>query len=126
LWNGAVWEIAQYTNPLADVPAVWNHDMAWDPIGRRLIVTGGFMDSAHEQPNDKTWYVTFSSATGAWKATWMLASGIGCQSAAGSPPDPVVHPGAHMAYDPVAQAQVFFGGEAAGGESSYGNTVECW
>jgi hypothetical protein len=43
-----------------------------------------------------------------------------------SPPDPVVHPGAHMAYDVAAQVQVFFGGELAGGESSYANTVECW
>jgi hypothetical protein len=125
-WNGTAWGIVPYTNPLADVPALWNHDMAWDPVGRRLIVTGGFMDSAHAMPNNKTWYVTFSNSSGAWRATWTLASGIGCQSATSSPPDPVVHSGAHMAYDPAAQVQVFFGGELAGGESSYANTVECW
>ena len=123
-WTGANWEFVEYTTSLNDVPPLWNHSMAWDPSGRRLIVTGGFMDSAHAKPNGNTWYVTFSNSTGAWQATWTLAS-VGCQSAAGSPPDPVVREGARMAYDPVAQVMVSFGGELAGGESSYGNTVEC-
>jgi hypothetical protein len=123
-WTGAQWEFVEYTTSLNDVPALYNHSMDWDPSGRRLIVAGGFMDSAHAQPNGNTWYVTFSNSTGAWRATWTLAS-LGCQSAAGSPPDPVVHEGARMAYDPVAQVLVSFGGELAGGESSYANTVEC-
>jgi Galactose oxidase, central domain len=123
-WTGAGWESVGYTNSPIDVPALWNQSMAWDPIGRRLIVTGGFVDSGHT-PNTQTWYVTFTNATGAWQATWTLASGIGCQSAAGSPPDPVVHPGALMTYDLAARVQVFFGGELAGGEFSYANTVEC-
>ena len=90
-----------------------------------MIVTGGFLTSWHT-PNAETWYVTFSDSTGSWRAEWSLASGIGCQSAANSPPDPVAHPGARMAFDPIFGVQVFFGGEAAGGESSYANTVECW
>ncbi len=83
------------------------------------------MDSAHAKPNDQVWSVTFSTASGVLQATWSSVP-VGCQSAAGSPPDPVVHPGAHMAYDAAAQVMVFFGGEIADGESSYANTVECW
>jgi hypothetical protein len=30
-----------------------------------------------------------------------------------------------MARDAVGGVQVFFGGEASGGQTSYGNTVEC-
>ena len=54
-----------------------------------------------------------------------VASGIGCQAAAGSPPDPVVHTGARMAFDPVAGVQVFFGGSSSNPFTVYGNTVEC-
>ncbi|MDH4022775.1 MAG: hypothetical protein OEV14_06590, partial [Gammaproteobacteria bacterium] len=69
--------------------------------------------------------VTLSKSAGAWQATWTLASGIGCQSTAGSPPDPVVHPGAMMTRDAVGGVQVSFGGETPDGNSAYGNTVEC-
>jgi hypothetical protein len=31
-----------------------------------------------------------------------------------------------MAFDPVFGVQLFFGGEAEEGASSYANTVECW
>jgi hypothetical protein len=126
-WNGAAWAPVASTvisDPPRAVPTLANHSMAWDGTRGAMIVTGGFLTAWHT-PNTETWYVTFSNSTGAWRATWTLASGIGCQSAASSPPDPVVHPGARMAYDPVGLVQVFFGGEAAGGASAYGNTVEC-
>jgi hypothetical protein len=111
-------------DPSSSVPSLANHSMAWDATRNAMIVTSGFLTSWHT-PNEETWYVTFTNSAGSWLATWTLASGIGCQAAANSLPDPVVHEGAQMAYDPVGQVQVFFGGEAAGGESSYGNTVEC-
>jgi hypothetical protein len=128
VWNGTAWGSVASTvisDPPRAVPTLANHSMAWDATRNALIVTGGFLTSWHT-PNTETWYVTISkSAAGAWQATWTLASGIGCQSAAGSPPDPVVHPGAMMARDAVGRVQVFFGGETPDGNSSYGNTVEC-
>jgi hypothetical protein len=127
VWNGVAWaSVASsvVSDPPRAVPALANHSMAWDATRNSLIVTGGFLTSWH-MPNEETWYVTFSNSAGAWRATWTLASGIGCQSAAGSPPDSTVHAGAKMAYDPVVHVQVFFGGESADGSSSYGNTVEC-
>ena len=129
VWNGTAWA------PVAsvvvgdfqrDVPTLANHSVAWDAARNALIVTGGFLTSWHT-PNEETWYVTFSNTGGAWQATWTLASGIGCQSAASSPPDSVVHQGAMMAFDSVAGAQVFFGGEDPNDVFlAYGNTVECW
>jgi hypothetical protein len=127
LWNGTSWAPVASTmisDPASAVPTLANHSMAWDSTRNALIVTGGFLTSWHT-PNEQTWYVTFSNSGGAWQATWTLASGIGCQAVASSPPDPVAHPGAMMAYDLAAHAQVFFGGEANQGETSYGNTVEC-
>jgi len=128
VWNGTAWRPIESTVssvPPRSVPTLAMHSMAWDSNGNALIVTGGFLTSWHT-PNQETWYVTFSNSTGAWQATWTPASGVGCQSAAGSPPDSVVHPGARMAYDPVAKVQVFFGGEDEVNYSlAYGNTVEC-
>jgi hypothetical protein len=127
VWNGSSWApvaSAVTSDPPRTVPTIALASMAWDASRNAAIVTGGFLTSWHT-PNVETWYVTFSNSSGAWRATWTLASGIGCQAAAGSPPDPVVHPGARMAFDPVAGVQVFFGGEASEGEASYANTVEC-
>jgi hypothetical protein len=127
VWNGTSWTPVATTvisDPPRAVPSLWGHSMAWDATRNAMVVTGGFTTSWHT-PNEETWYVTFSNSSGAWRATWTLAIGIGCQAAVSSPPDPVVHPGARMAYDPVAHVQVFFGGEADQGASSYGNTVEC-
>jgi len=76
-------------------------------------------------PSEDIWYVTFSNSGGTWRATWTLATGIGCQAAVSSPPDPVVHAGARMAFDPVAGVQVFFGGKSSNPNTVYGNTVEC-
>jgi len=127
VWNGTSWAPVASTvisDPPRVVPSLANHSMAWDATRNSMIVTSGFLTSWHT-PNEETWYVTFSKSAGVWQAAWTLASGIGCQSAAGSPPDPVVHPGAMMARDAVGGVQVFFGGEASGGQTSYGNTVEC-
>jgi hypothetical protein len=127
VWNGTVWAPVVSTvisDPPRAVPTLANHSMAWDATRGAMIVTSGFTTSWHT-PNNETWYVTLSKANGAWLATWTLASGIGCQSAAGSPPDAVVHTGAMMARDAVGGVQVFFGGETPDGNSSYGNTVEC-
>jgi len=127
VWNGTAWASIASTvlsDPPRAVPRLANHSMAWDADRKVLVVTGGFLTAWHT-PNEETWYVTFSNAGGAWYATWALASGIGCQSAAGSPPDPIVHPGARMAFDPVTGTRVFFGGESLNGTAAYGNTVEC-
>ncbi len=128
VWNGSAWAPVDSTvvsDPQRSVPTLANHSMAWDAARNALIVTGGFLTSWHT-PNTETWYVTFANSNGAWQARWTLASGIGCQSAAGSPPDTVVHPGAMMAFDPVRGVQVFFGGEDADDTfRAYGNTVEC-
>jgi hypothetical protein len=128
VWNGSAWApvaSAVIGDPQASVPMLANHSMAWDANRNALIVTGGFVTAWHT-PNEQTWYVTISkSPAGAWQAAWTLASGIGCQSAAGSPPDAIVHPGAMMAYD-AGGVQVFFGGEDSVNYSlAYGNTVEC-
>jgi hypothetical protein len=127
VWNGAAWAPVVSTvigDPPRDVPTLASHSMAWAATRNAMIVTNGFLTSWHT-PNFETWYVTFSNSSGSWQATWTLATGVGCQSAANSPPDAVVHEGAAMAYDPVGLAQVFFGGERSGGEFSYANTVEC-
>ncbi len=127
-WNGSVWAPVQQAtvSPLAAVPSLHSHSIAWDPAGLRLIVTGGYVDVS-DTPNTASFYVTFSQQGGVWKATWTVASGIGCQSAAGSVPDSTVHPGARMAFDVPAGTQVLFGGgeNLDGGTTAYGNTVEC-
>jgi hypothetical protein len=127
VWNGMAWAAVASTvisDPPRAVPTLANHSMAWDATRNAMIVTSGYLTSWHT-PNAETWYVTISRSGEAWQATWTLASGIGCQSAASSPPDPVVHTGAMMAYDSVAKVQVRFGGETPDVMSAYGNTVEC-
>lgn len=91
-----------------------------------MIVARGLLNSGW-YPSQDTWYVTFSNSGGTWSANWTLASGIGCQAAATSPPDPVVHSGARMAFDPVAGVgvQVFFGGTSTNPYTTHYNTVEC-
>lgn len=125
VWDGAQWLPVASTvvsDPPRPVPSVWGHSMAWDPIRGALIVAKGLLDSLWT-PSESTWYVMFANSGGAWRATWTLATGIGCQAAAGSPPDPIVHAGAQMAFDPVAGVQVYFGGSEY--PTTYGNTVEC-
>jgi hypothetical protein len=128
VWDGSSWAPIVSTvqsDPPRGVPTLANHSIAWDAARNALIVTSGFLTSWHTA-NEQTWYVTFSRSNGAWQATWILASGIGCQSVAGSPPDAVVHQGAMMAFDSVAGVQVFFGGEDPDDVFlAYGNTVEC-
>jgi hypothetical protein len=77
-------------------------------------------------PSEDTWFVTFANSSGTWHANWTRASGIGCQAAAGSPSDPVVHTGARMTLDMVAGTQVFFGGTSSNPYTVHDNTVECW
>lgn len=129
IWNGAEWRPVTSTvvsDPSRLVPSLWNHSMAWDPEVGVMIVTNGLVSTGW-MPNEETWYVKFVSSEGSWQATWTLASGIGCQAAVSSPPDPVVHRGARMAFDPVdgVGVQVFFGGTSANPYTTYGNTVEC-
>ena len=130
VWDGAAWLPVTSTivgDPSRPVPAMYAHSMAWDPGLHVVIVTGGLVTS-WGKPSDETWHVQLSrSVTGTWQASWTLASGIGCQSAANSQPDPVVHAAAQMAYDAVAGVQVFFGGyDPNNAMKLYGNTVECW
>ena len=121
VWNGTAWESVASTvvSDPREACRCWRIT-AWPGMRARnaLIVTGGFTTSWHA-PNEETWYVTLANSTGAWQATWTLASGIGCQSAGSSPPDPVVHQGAMMAFDAVAGVQVFFGGEDPDDGSSH-------
>ena len=128
-WEGAVWvPVAQVVDgTLAAVPTLTNHSMAWDPAGGRLIVTGGLKDMS-DTPNTDTFYVTFTSQGGGWRANWTRASGIGCQSTAGSA-DSTLYPQARMAFDIPSGVQVFFGGVENLpdiGAYAYGNTVECY
>jgi hypothetical protein len=127
VWSGAAWTsvaASVASDPPRSVPTLALASAAWDAGRNAMIVTGGFLNTWHT-PNTEIWLVRFTRSGSAWQATWTLASGTGCQSAAGSPPDPVVHAGARMAFDPVAGVQVFFGGEGPNGEYAYDNTVEC-
>ena len=126
VWDGVAWE--PVVSVLADgatgaIPALAIHNIAWDSARDALVVAGGVSTSWHT-PNDKTWYVTFARSGGQWQATWRQAF-VGCQAAAGSPPDAEPHAEARMALDAATQVQVFFGGPVNGGESAYDNTVEC-
>jgi len=127
VWNGVKWLPVMSTvvsDPPREAPALWGHSMAWDPVRGAMIVAKGLRTSSWV-PSEDIWYVTFANSGGAWRATWTLASGIGCQAAASSPSDPVVHTGAQMAFDPVAGVQVFFGGTSSNPFTVHGNTVEC-
>jgi len=127
VWNGTNWLPVTSTvvgDPPRPVPSIWGHSMAWDPARGAMIVAKGLRTTGWQSSED-VWYVTFSNSGGAWRATWTLASGIGCQAAASSPPDPVVHSGAQMAFDPVAGVQVYFGGISPSTSTVHGNTVEC-
>jgi len=128
LWNGSQWMPVTSTvvsDPPREVPAVALHSMVWDPVQGALIVAKGIITSGWK-PSEDTWYVTFADSGGTWHATWTPATGIGCQPAASSPPDPVVHAGAQMAFDPVMGVQVFFGGSSQKPFTVHANTVECW
>jgi len=129
IWDGAAWlPVTSMVSgdPARPVPAMYGHSMAWD-AGRSAVIVAGGQVTSWGKPSNETWYVALSkSATGAWQALWILASGIGCQASAGSPPDAVVHAGAQMAYDSVDGVQVFFGGfDPYDASTLYGNTVEC-
>jgi hypothetical protein len=127
VWNGMTWLPVTSTvvsDPPREVPAIWGHSMAWDPVRGVMIVAKGLLTSSWK-PSEDIWYVTFSNSGGAWRATWTLASSIGCQAAASSPPDPVVHAGAQMAFDAVDGVQVFFGGTSTNPFTTHDNTVEC-
>ena len=128
-WDGSKWvAVLQVVDgTVTGVPPLMNHSMAWDPVGNRLIVTGGLKDN-NDTPSNETFYVTFSSQGGGWRAAWTKASGIGCQSTAGSS-DATVHPQARMAFDIPSGVQVVFGGveNLPGiGAYAYDNTVECY
>jgi len=128
-WNGSAWSPIQQTfdSTLTAVPALLAHSAAWDPAGGRVIVTSGILDMDNT-PNRDTFYVTFSNQGGSWRANWTRASGIGCQAAVTSPPDPEVHPETRMAFDATSGVQVFFGGVEnlpGVGAWAYDNTVEC-
>ena len=127
VWSGSEWLPVTSTvlgQATAPAPSLYLPNMAWDPHRNELIVAKGLLTTGWT-PNEDTWFVTFANSGGAWHATWTLATGIGCQSAASSPPDPVVHRGARMAFDPVAGVQVFFGGTSSNPLTVHGNTVEC-
>ena len=127
-WDGSGWvPVPQsFDSSMTAVPTLMNHSMAWDPIGGRLLVTGGLKDMI-DTPNTDTFYVTFTWQGGAWRAAWTKANGIGCQSSAGSS-DSTVHPQARMAFDIPSGTQVSFGGVENLpdiGAWAYDNTVEC-
>lgn len=124
-WSGVAWEPISYlfADPtMTRAPSLHSHTIAWDPVGQRLVVAGGFVDMV-DSPNPHTWYVSFARRDNAWSATWELAKGVGCQATAGSV-DAVPHRDARMAYDAAARVQVFFGG-AESDTAAYDNTVEC-
>jgi hypothetical protein len=128
-WSGSTWvPVSQIVdNTMMAVPTLMNHSMAWDPLGNRLIVTGGLKD-ASDTPSTDTFYVTFTNTGQGWQAKWTRASGIGCQSSAGST-DPVIRPEARMALDLPTGFQVSFGGGeniVDVGAWAYDNTVECY
>lgn len=127
VWDGSAWvSVPQAVDgTMTAVPTLMNHSMAWDPVGNRLIVTGGLKD-AKDTPNTDTFYVTFAPQGGGWRATWTRAS-VGCQSSAGSS-DSTIYPQARMAFDIPSGTQVFFGGVQNlpdVGAYAYDNTVEC-
>jgi len=129
LWDGSVWvPVTQVVDgTLTAVPTLMNHSMAWDPVSNRMIVTVGLKDT-NDTPNTDTYYVTFASQGSGWLASWTKASGIGCQSSAGSS-DSTVHPQARMAFDVPSGVQVFFGGVENlpdVGAWAYDSTVECY
>jgi hypothetical protein len=127
VWSGTQWLPVTSTiagDPTAPAPSLYMSNMSWDPIRNVVIVAKGLRNTGWT-PSEDTWFVTFAVSGAEWRATWTLASGIGCQASAGSPPDPVVHKGARMAFDPVAGTQVFFGGTSSSPFTVHDNTVEC-
>jgi len=127
VWSGTQWLPVTATvagDPTAPAPSLYLPGMAWDPNRNEMIVAKGLLTSGWK-PSEDIWFVTLASVGGAWHANWTRASGVGCQSAVSSPPDPVVHAGARMALDPVLGVQVFFGGTSTNPYTVHGNTVEC-
>ena len=128
VWSGTQWLPVTSTvvsDPPRPAPSLYFPNVAWDPDQGELIVAKGLLTTGWT-PSEDTWHVAFANSGGVWHATWRLAAGIGCQAAASSPPDPVVHRGARMAFDPVNGVQVFFGGTSVNPLTTHGNTVECW
>ena len=121
-WNGTNWRPIQF-DTAQPYPCLHSHDVAWD--GASLIVTGGYVDTS-DTPSGVLWRFTFAAdgQSGTWSRTTSQGT---CNQVLGTD-DPVIHPGARMAYDVPTQTRVWFGGEANGinGVIRYGNTVECY
>ncbi len=121
VWNGSNWRAITFDKN-QPYPCLHTHSMAWDGSG--LVVTGGYVDTS-DTPSQVLWRFVF--AADGQSGTWSQATSIGtCQQVLGTD-DPVIHPGAKMAYDAAMATRVYFGGEqnTVNGGVRFGNTVEC-
>lgn len=100
LWSGSRWSLA---SPAASPPAREHASMAYDPVTRQLILTGGLDGSS--TPLDDTWEWDGSNWT---------------QLSPSTVPRAVF--GASMAYDPATSQLVKFGGKIESGGSTFNDT----
>lgn len=95
-WDGATWALRV---PGGTLPGVrWNAALAYDPIGRRLVLFGGWSGSGSY---GDTW--SWDSASGNWTQL------------SPNPPTPPARDHARLVYDPTREALVLFGGSGPGG-----------
>jgi hypothetical protein len=97
-WNGATWTLRQPSGPRPGVR--WHSAMAFDPIGRRLVLFGGWSGSGYY---GDTW--SWDAATDKWTQL------------APNPPTPPARSQCTLVYDPTREAIVLFGGYNGGGLS---------
>ncbi len=94
VWNGVDWaQMSPTTSPTARQRS----SMVWDPVRQKVILFGG-----------QTSVLTVANDVWSWNGTdWTQESPVGTT--------PVARAGAGMAYDPMREALVLFGGSASGG-----------
>ena len=111
-WQGGIWTRMDASG----APCLHSHSMTWDDANKRLVVTGGYVDT-NDTGNLVTYYLAFEGGVpGKWSADPDKA---GCYA--------TLHAGARMALDLPSRKKVFFGGEknVDGVVVRYGDTTIC-